>query len=307
MFAVFKKRTFSDLMNDTITFFKEEGKPFFKNYFALCGVLLLFLFVSLYFLTDVFFESMISANNSTYIDQFIDNNFGLIILLVIIATVISLVIGIISTAYPIYYLKNMVNIPDDYHNVSHIRKEMRQDMGRLIKFTILSIFVITPIVLIAFAISFVLIFVLIGIPLLIILSPAIKALTSLASFEYITNKKSFFESYNIAYYMVKDKFWLIIGNTIIVSMVIQTVLTILIMIPYMIFIFSMLVSEKSSVELEETQGFKIIISVVIILSTLGSVIANNVILINQGLIYYSIREQQEGVQSNTDIDTIGSN
>lgn len=53
MFVVFKKRDFSDLMNDTISFFQKEGKPFFKNYFTLCGILLLVLFVCTYFLFDM--------------------------------------------------------------------------------------------------------------------------------------------------------------------------------------------------------------------------------------------------------------
>ena len=61
MFQVFKKRDFSQLVGDTFSFFKLEGKNYFKNYFIINGGLLLILVVALYFLIKFFFEGTFAA------------------------------------------------------------------------------------------------------------------------------------------------------------------------------------------------------------------------------------------------------
>lgn len=306
MFVVFKKRDFSDLMNDTISFFKIEGKPFFKNYFTLCGILLLVLFVCTYFLFDMVFAASSSAKNSA-IDAFIDNNAGLFFLIILVAAVVTILISIIAMSYPAYYLKAMVEHPKDYQDIKHVINPLKKDIWRLLGFALASFFTIFPLIIIAFSIAAVLIFLLIGIPLLLIMMPAVASWINLAYYEYVTNRSGFFESYQTAYYMLKSKFWIIIGNTFLVYLVIQIVTMTLNIITQIMFYGGTIFSEKSSYDLEETQGFKLMLIGIIILSTLVSFVMNNIMLINQGLVYYSIREQKENTQSHADIDMIGKN
>jgi len=305
MFVVFKKRDFSDLMNDTISFFKIEGKPFFKNYFILCGILLLLFFVCTYFLFDIVFKGASVGGSS--VDTFIDNNMGIFLLLILVAIVVTILISIISLTFPIYYLKGMTDHPKDYRELSYIKQALKKDIGRLFVFALATVFTITPLILIAFSIAAVLIFVLIGIPLLMVMLPAVTSWIHLAYYEYVTNKSGFFESYRIAYYMLKSKFWIIIGNTFLIYLIIQIVTTVVSIIPQIFFYGGLLFSEKNSYDLEETQGFKLMFIAVLILSTLVTFVMNNIMIINQGLIYYSIREQKENTQSHADIDMIGTN
>lgn len=306
MFIVFKRREFSDLINDTLAFFKQEGKAYFKNYFALCGALLLLLFVSMYFLSDVIFSSA-QSNVDTNIDSFIESNFALTFLIVLIAVVLSIAISLISTAYPIYYLKNMVEAPKDNQSLTPIKNAIKKDMGRLLVFGIGTFVLITPLVLIALFFSILLIFLLVGIPLLIILFPLTTSLVYLAYFEYVTNGTSFFDSYQVAYKMIKSKFWMIVGNTCLLFLIMQIISTSINLIAQLFFYGGLFISEKNVFDLGDTEGGKLMFTVIMILSSLVSFVMNNIMMINQGLIYYSIREQKEGVQSNTDIDTIGSN
>lgn len=306
MFIVFKKREFSDLINDTLAFFKEEGKAYFKNYFALCGALLLLLFVSFYFLFDIIFSSA-QSNIDTNIDSFIESNFALTFLIILVTIVISIIVSLISTAFPIYYLKHMVEIPKDYQSLTPIKNAIKKDLGRLFIFGIGTFVLITPLLIIAMSLSILLIFLLVGIPLIIILIPLTSSLIYLAYFEYVTNGTSFFDSYQVAFNMIKSKFWMIVGNTCLLFLIIQIISSIISVIPQFFFYGGLFISEKSTHDLGDTEGFKLLFTVIMILSTLVSFIMNNIMIINQGLIYYSIREQKEGIQSNTDIDTIGSN
>lgn len=306
MFQVFKKRNFSDYINDSISFFKMEGKTFFTNFFTLCGPLLLVLIVCIYFLTDIFFKS-VTNDSMDSVDQFLDTNFGWAILFAIITFFVGMGISIVAYTYPVYYLKHMTTLPNNYKEVAPIKSELKKDFGRLIIFFIGTIFLILPLMMITFFISALLIFLLIGLPLLLILLPSFTSWITIAYYEYVTKKNGFFTSFQEAYYILKSNFWAIIGNTIIIYLAINIMVSILSAIPQIIYYVGLFTSDQNIEDMALTPGYKIMLIAVIVISTLLSFIANSFLLINQGLIYYSAREHKENTQSHVDIDMIGNN
>lgn len=308
MFIIFKRRSFSNLMNDTIDFFKTEGAVYFKNYFSLCGVLILLYFLCSYFLIDVIFNSIQSSRyEETAMDAIIDNNIGLVALLIIVSVIIAIAVGTISSSYPIYYLKNIEEAPSEYQNLSYMKKEIRKDFGRLISFALGTVFLIGPLSLLLFSLSAMLIFLVIGIPILLALFPILTSWISLSMYEYITNRRPFFKAYRIGLEMLFSQFWITLGNTFLLYMVMQIILSFSAFVPQMLFYGNLLLSEKNTSDFADTNGFKLMIIAMFIVSSIVSFIASNVLIINQGLVYYSIRENKENKQSFADIDMIGSN
>lgn len=308
MFIIFKRRSFSDLMNDTITFFKTEGAVYFKNYFSICGILIMLYLLCSYFLIDIIFNAIRDSKYETSpINNFIDNNVVLVMTLIITSILLILIIWVISASYPIYYLKNIEESPKEYQKLKYIRSLIKKDFGRLLSFAFGTFFLIGPLTLLMFSLSTILIMFVIGIPIIIAILPTVTSWICLSMYEYITNKKRFFESYKIGLNMLLSQFWIIIGNTLIFYFIIQIFLGLVTSLPQILFYGNLLLSEKSDVEFSETQGFKLMVVAVFLLASLLSFIASNVLLINQGMIYYSIRENKENKQSYADIDMIGSN
>ncbi|TDS56892.1 hypothetical protein [Myroides indicus] len=304
MFTLFKKRTFSDYISDTFTFLKLERKPFFKNFLSLCGPLLLGLVVCVYFLTDIFFHAIQSSNNDA-IDDFITSNVLLGVLLGLITFVLFIIISVISYAYPVFYLKRMSEKKEDYQTLPPLKLLIKKSFGRLFVFGLGTLFLITPLILIAFSISAVLIFLLVGIPLLIILFPATASWISVAFFEYTTNNTGFFAAYSVSFNIIKQNFWVIIGNTFVFQLIIQIITSVFTLFPQMFFYGGLLTSTSSTADLEQTLAFKLFVIAIMVISIIVSVIINVVLLINQGLIYYSAREHKENNQSHFDIESIG--
>lgn len=314
MITLFKKRTFSDLLSDSFNFFKLEGKHFFKNYFIVNGIFLLLLIVLSYFLFQVYFEAltsgMASNGNSGYnfAEKLFNNNFGLIVGGAIFFAVLMLFITLLNFAYPVIYLKLYEKNNGNNFQISDIVKELKSKIGKMFLFFLLSLVTIFPLIVILLLILVLLSFLIIGIPLLIITFPLLFSLMSLSLYEYLNNDSGFFNAIGKAFSYIFKQFWPILGSTIIIYIIIQTVMTIVSMIPYfigMISIFSTIEENPNSQETFSTLG--ILMIVVFIISILANYILHNLLMINQGMIYYSIREKIENKSSFSDIDSIGTN
>ncbi len=313
MITLFKKRTFSDLLSDSFNFFKLEGKHFFKNYFIVNGIFLLLLIVLSYFLFQVYFEAltsgMASNGNSGYnfAEKLFNNNFGLIVGGAIFFGVLMLFITLLNFAYPVIYLKLYEKNNGNNFQISDIVKELKSKIGKMFLFFLISLVTVLPLIVILFLVLILLSFVLIGIPLLIISFPLLFSLMSLSLYEYINNDKGFFSAIRKAFEYIFKEFWPIVGSTLIMYVIIQTVMTIISMIPYfigMISIFSTIEENPNSQETFSALG--ILMIVIFIISILSNYILHNLLMINQGMIYYSIREKIEHKTSFTDIDSIGT-
>ena len=316
MFQLYKKRNFSDFVGDTFAFFKTYGKHYYRNYFIINGGFLLVLLVLMYFLGKIFYEGFFSnlsggvnygADNSA--DVFISNNLPLIIGLGLFAFIAAIFLSILSYAYPVAYLK-LVEKKTDF-TTEEIITVIKSKVGKIIVFFLASIFIMFPIMAIVMGLSFALVFIIIGIPLLFIIIPALMCWFSLAFYDYISTDKGYFDALGGGFSLLKQKFWPCVGSTAVMYMIMQIVVGFVSMIPYIIGIFSMFTTLESQdgsqvPQPENISFFMIMMGVTMVLSLLLNFIFQNFILVNQGIMYYSIREENENNTPKSEIDLIGT-
>jgi len=314
MIALFKKRRFNEYLNDTFDFFKKSGKHFLGIYFTINGVFLLLLTVCIYFISKVYFEVIFSEINNSgnsnynYAQTFFTDNFSLIIFGGIAFVILTLLFTLINFAFPIIYLNEYEKNKGAVFSTGAIFSGLKARAGRLFIFFILSLVVIAPVLTIVFAILMALCFIIIGIPLLLIAIPLVFSLMSLTLYHYLNHDDGFFSSIGKAFNAVFNQFWPIVGSTMIVYMIIQVTMTILSVIPYviaMIIIFTSAETSKTS-SADVYSGLGITMTILFVFTTILHYVFNNLLMVHQGMVYYSRREHIENKSSFYEIDSIGS-
>lgn len=313
MIALFKKRRFNDYLNDTFDFFKKDGKHFFRNYFVVNGIPLVLLAVSIYFISKIYFEVIFSGLSNggnagyNYAENFFTENLQMIFLGGTFFVILTLLLTLLNFAFPIIYL----NIYEEKNGADFATKDilmgLKAKAGRIFLFFLLSLFVVTPILIIVFALLIALCFIIIGIPLLLIAIPTLFSLMNLTLYNYLNSEDGFFSSINKAFSYIFKQYWPTIGSTIIIYMIIQITLSILSMIPYVIGMVVMFTSDTArNSQGEVLSGIGILMTIVFVFTTILNYVFNNLLMINQGMIYYSRREHIENKSSFYEIESIGS-
>lgn len=313
MFTLFKKRDFSANFSDTITFFRSFGKNYFKNYFTINGIFLLILVVLIYFISKIYMQvifSSIGNPNKTpdFLMNYFSNNVFLIVGVGIFFVLLTIFLSLLNITYPIIYLQLIEKKGDNNFTLNEIITAIKENIGRLLLFFLGLIFIITPLIIVAFVILFLMCFILIGIPLILIFFPTIMSWISLSYYEFIVKKVGFFEALKNGFSLVKQQFWTTIGTTFIMIVLVQIIQGFITMIPYIIGIVLMLVSTSNPEvsQNDKLSGMSVFMAIIMVFSVLMSYIFNNFLIINQGLIYYSLREENENVTTKSDIDLIGT-
>lgn len=309
MFQLYKKRDFSALVGDTFNFFKLEGKNYFKNYFIINGSLLLLLVVIIYFFANIFikgaFANMQTGNEESFYNE-LYSNLGLFIGLGALMILLIIIISMLNYAFPLGYLKLMEQNKE--RNFENLIQYFKSKIGRIIIFFLLSIVVLFPLLFIVMFLTILSVFILIGIPLLLLLIPTMTSFISLFYITYISEEVSYFEAFGKAFDMLKKNYFPIIGATFVMYMIIQVTLGILTMIPYIIGVI-FLFSNPEAIEQNVENSFSIIAVIliaIIIISIIFNYTLQNLMLINQGITYYSCKEALENVSLNNSIDLIGT-
>jgi hypothetical protein len=315
MFELYKERDLSANFSDTITFFKSFGKHFFKNFFIINGIFLMILVVLIYFISKIYMEVLFSSannltNNPNYLFNYLSDNIILVMGGFIITFVLIVILSMLNITFPVIYLKLFEETKSDSFTTQQIINELKKNFGKMLLFLLGIAFVIMPLAFITFGLLVLLCFVLIGFPLLIIVGCAFFSWIMLSYHEYILNNVGFFKALSNGYYLLKLKFWTIVGTTFLMIMLVQTIQGIITIIPYLITVGSLLVStqnlQDSNLQADSYSAFGIIIAVIMVFSVLLSYIFNNFIVINQGLIYYSMHEETENHTTKNQIDLIGT-
>lgn len=311
MFQLFKERNFSDYINDTFQFFKVLGKHFFKLYFVVNGGLLLLATVLIYFFTKVYFDFIMSTASGSniqanYLANYIDANLGIIIAGTVGAFLLFLFVSLMQFAFPVVYLDLYDSRKGTDFAARDILLGLRKRIGKIAKFVIGSIFIIMPIFFIIIMLNFLLVFIIIGLPLLFITMPALMSWVNLSFYYYMNSEESFFSALGDGFETLRGQFWPIVLSTLVLFVIYYVVTTALTIIPYIFGMASMFtVIEQGSTE-DGFSSISIMMAAVMMVSTLASYILNNLLLINQGLIYYSHIENSESSNSHDSIDLIGT-
>lgn len=310
MFQLYKKRGFSEFISDTFAFLKLEGKNYFKNYFIINGPLLLILVVCIYFAMNIYMDALFSSVNSQNFgeNQLLNdlmNNIPIFIFLGIISFIVILFISFVCYSFPISYLKLVSNKRDI--TTQSIFQTMKEKLAKTIMFFLASILVFLPIIAITVTLLILLSIIIIGIPLLIILIPALFSWVKLSFYDYITTENDYLKSVGNGFELLKSKFWPIVGSTMIMYLIYYIIYSVFTMVPYLLGIWGIFSNMDPQVNQEETfSTMSIVVSAVLVIATISNYTLQNLIFINQGIIFYSLTDEKENISIKSDIDLIGS-
>lgn len=313
MFELFKKRQLGDYIVDSFSFFKAFGKHFFKIFFVINAGMLLVAGALMYWFLKINFnvlsnDTLQKTNPNQVLDYF--GNSPVIIIFTIIAVIIIVLISLFNSAYPILYLKLIAEKNSNNFTSTEILATFRQNIWKILKFTIGLVFIIFPVLFIAIIALFFLCFILVGIPLIIVAIPTLFTWINLSFYTYLSEEKSFFQSLNHAHLLLKEDFWTTIGASFIVMIMMQMVQASITMFFYFVGIFAFLFFAIANPDFEKS-SFQvspiiiILITLVFLIILVLSNIFNNILVINQGIIYYSLGSEDR--IANTEIESIGSN
>ncbi len=311
MFQLYKRRNFNELIGDTFNFFKAHGKNYFANYIAINGAILLILIVLLYFFMKMFYDGLFSngsPNTGTAFENYLLQNMELFIGYGIGAFILILILTFINSLYPIAYLKLIEK--NEETNATNLWKYIKSKIGKSIIFFLLSLVTLFPAAILLGFICFALVFILIGIPLVLIVIPAIFTCISFAYYNYITTNEGYFDSISKGYKLFIKKPWPLIGSTMIIYFIVNTVVSFISFIPYFIGIFGVIFNiDTQNVEnQQDTISFMMImVGITFILSISLNYLLQNIISVNQGIMYYSMIDETEKTSNLSEIDLIGNN
>ncbi|QBO57346.1 DUF4013 domain-containing protein [Chryseobacterium salivictor] len=320
MMQFYQKRDFGTFISDTFAFFKEHGKNYFKNYLLINGILLILMVLIFVLGYRELFSQMMGSNTSGqnyYFEAYFQENQTMLIFVSTIVFILFLAVTMVSYSYPILYLKRLTETGDKNIKADDILSDLKSNIGRFLKLFLGLLFIVTPLAMIVFGLSVMLMFILIGFLLIFLVGPTLMNIVNFLMFDYFNTRKGFFESLSYAvraqfsYRNGREKspFWKYWGSTVVMYLIIQTVSSIFTMIPMMI-IFGGMMTVPQSGELQQnpfegTMG--IFIFIIYGISLLFSFLMINVIFVNSGLQYYDSRTDLHRNLDLSEIDTIGSN
>ena len=310
MFSLFKKRDFSDYIGDTFQFFRETGKHYLTNYFTICGIFLMVLVVLSYFLFQVYFDFFLNigrlGNNFQFIQNYMENKATAIIIGALLLFLFIVFLSMLTHSIPVIYMDLYVKNNGDNFGPKEILARFKAEFGRILLFFLGMIFIITPLLIVVFVLLGLLCLILIGFPLILFAIPTALSWVTLSYYEYINEGKTFFQALGSGFKHLKNQFFPNVGSLMILYIIVQVALTIFIMVPYAIGIVSVMTSVDSNPSSDRLSGMKILLTIIMVVSMLMSYILNNLLFINQGLVYYSRKENDENISSHGSIDLIGS-
>jgi len=291
-----------------------HGKSYFKNYFIINGALLLLLIAIVFFGFQFYFQSFISnigapGFNKNPMENMINNNLGFIAFFAILAMVLFFFVSILQFAFPVVYFDLFDKKNNDNIVPSEILNSLKKKSFKIFKFFIALVFLITPLLFIILGLNMLLFFLIIGIPLFFITIPAVLSWVNISFYHYLNSNERLFPSLSIGFKYLKQQFWTNIGSTLIILIIIQTVMTIFTVIPYlfgMANIFTNFSPQSDPISSDKFSALPMLMTLVMVISLVTNYILSNLIIVHQGLIYYSQKETEENTSTKHSIDLIGS-
>ncbi|MBT8252642.1 MAG: hypothetical protein HKN00_11780 [Flavobacteriaceae bacterium] len=308
---LYKSRDFSAFFQDTFAFIKQYGRHFFKHFFIVNGIFVLILMVFGYFFmsfyTDIVFSGLMQ-NNPNAIDDFMNENSVLFLILFILFVIISIVFGVFMYAYPVFYLKLYQKNSDINFGTSELIQAYKVNLGRLFVYIICSILIGIPLILVFGAVIFVMFITIIGILAIPFAIGALSLFYFMALLEYMEGRMSIWDAFGYSWKLLSSKFLAAVASVglfYLMSYVIQNVITVIAYIFGMVRMFTTVGDDGSNSE--AIGGMMSMVMIISFIATflLGTIL-NNLVLLNQGIIFYSLKEEAEKINTKDIIDQIGS-
>ena len=197
MFEFYKRRDFGGLISDSFAFFKIYGKNYFKNYFLINGLILILMMVLTVVGYREFFSQMFGSNmegQSRYFEEYFEENIGTLILITSLIFILFLAAAIINYCFPVLYMKRASETGSTDIKTDEILNDLKKNAGKILILFLGLLFIILPLVVIVFGISFLLVFLLIGLILIFFLAPIVMNAINFLLFDYFHTERGFFGS-----------------------------------------------------------------------------------------------------------------
>jgi hypothetical protein len=264
-----------------------------------------------YFLFKVYLDFFLkidnTAKNATFLKGYLFDNLPLIIIAAILVFLFLILLSMFNYAIPVIYLDLYAKHKGTGFDYKEVLSQFKKRFKRILVFFLGIVFLITPLLLVFFVLLVLLCFILIGIPLLLMAIPASFSWITLSFYEYMNTDKTFFNAMGEGFRHIKSQFFPIVGSCMIMYLMIQVTMSVFSFIPYFFGVASMITTlQQHNAENDPFSTMRVMMLVVMIITMLLSYILNNLLLLNQGLVYYSRREYNENISSTDSIDLIGS-
>ena len=315
----YKKRDFGAFISDSFVFFRLYGKNYFKNYILLNGLLLILMVVVFIFGYRELFSQLFGSNlsgNSSYMESYFEDNIGMFIAVGILTFLLFVILMIVNYLYPVFYLKRL-SAGQQKIGTDDILNDFKSNIGRITILCLGMVFIVSPLSLILIGVSYALVLIIIGLPILLFVFPTVFNIVNFLMYDLFNSKRGFFESlsYSIrsqfSYTNGREKspYWKYWGATLIISIILYFITTIFTMIPMIMFYASIFTSAPDG-EFEQnpfTGTMGIMFFVVYGISMLVSFFLSNLLYVNSGFLYYDSRTDLHQQVELAEIDTIGIN
>ncbi|MCS4302920.1 MULTISPECIES: DUF4013 domain-containing protein [unclassified Chryseobacterium] len=319
MIQFYKKRDFGTFISDSFNFFKLYGKNYFKNYILINGLLLILMVTVFIFGYKELFSQIFGSNlggDTYYFERYFSENAGMLIGVGVLTFVLFMILAIINYLYPVFYLKRIAtgakNIKTD-----DILGDFKKNAGKIAKLCLGITFIVAPLSLFLVGFSYLLIFVLIGIFLIMLVYPTLFNVITFLMYDYFNSGRGFMESlsYSIRAQFSypngseKSPYWKYWGAAFVMFIIISTASSVFTYIP-MIFFYGSILTSTPDGNFEQdpfTGGFGIAFFVFYGISMLLSFFLSNLLYVNAGLMYYDSRTDLHQKVELEEIDTIGIN
>ncbi|NBL65340.1 hypothetical protein GV828_09040 [Flavobacterium sp. NST-5] len=306
MTELYKSRNFGDLISDTFSFIRQHGKHYFQTYFTVNGAFLLVMAILMYFFSKIYTDFIFFSIQNPGMQPAFMENYSTWIWGGIFGFFLFIFVTIIHHAFPVIYFRYFEIDPEKKFGAREIAISLRSYLSKIVAFFVMSIFAVLLPAIIVFTILVLLSMFLIGIPMLMIAIPVFFTWVQQSLFHYLNTEDTYFTSLGEGWNVTFKNFWPNIGSCLTMHILMQVILGIFGMIIYVVGAFLVMMEMNNSGDPEALfPMLQVIISIVFIFSTLSSLILNNLIFINQAMIYYSHREKTENINSFKTIDSIG--
>lgn len=315
----YKKRDFGTFISDSFGFFRAYGKNYFKNYILLNGLLLILMVVVVIFGYRELFSQLFGSNlngKSSYMEDYFQNNMGLFVAVGIITFLLFIILMIVNYLFPVFYLKRLSEGQQKI-KVDDIVKDFKSNLGKIGILCLGMVFIVSPLSFILVGVSYALVFIIIGLPILLFVFPTVMNMINFLMYDLFNSKRGFFESlsysirsqFSYAKGREKSPYWKYWGATLVLFIIMYIITIIFTTIPMVIFFLTMLTNEPDG-NFEQnpfTGTFGIIFFMTYGFSLLVSFFLSNLMYVNSGLMYYDSREDLHQKVELAEIDTIGIN
>lgn len=319
MIQFYKKRDFGSFISDSFNFFKLYGKNYFKNYILINGLLLILMTAVMIFGYKELFSQIFGSNlggETYYFEQYFSDNAGMLITVGLLTFLLFMILMIVNYLYPVFYLKRIAQGAEKI-KADEILSDFKSNAGRIAKLCLGMIFIVTPIILVVVGFSYILIFIIIGLFLILLLYPTIFNFTTFLMYDYFNSARGFWGSLSYALRSQfsypngseKSPYWKYWGAAFVMFIIIYIATSIFTFIPMMFFYGSLLTSTPDG-NFEQnpfTGTLGIVFLVFYGISMLLSFFLSNLMYVNAGLMYYDSRTDLHQKVELAEIDTIGIN